>query len=107
MPAAVVETKMRRIPIRGGLSGPCLKPIALRAVSECFKAVSVPIIGVGGIMDAEDAISFFMAGARAIQVGSATFADPYAIPKIVEGINAYLDRNGYEDLKQIMGIAHE
>jgi len=104
MPALVVDLKRKRIPIKGGLSGPTLKPIALRAVHECAQVVSIPIIGVGGIMNADDAISFFMAGASAVQVGSATFGDPYAIPRTITGVRAYLENNGYRRVEQIMGI---
>jgi len=81
MPAAVVDTRSRCVPIRGGLSGPVLKPVALRAVYDCARAVSIPIIGAGGIMDVTDALAFFMAGARVVQVGTATFVDPYASRK--------------------------
>ncbi len=107
MPAAIVDTKKKRVPIKGGFSGPALKPIALRAVYECSKAVPVPVIGVGGIMDADDAVSFLMAGASAVQVGSATFVDPYAIPKIIEGIGRYADKNCSRNLQEIIGITHE
>ncbi len=84
-----------------------MKPIALRAVHECSKAVPVPVIGAGGIMDAADAVSFFMAGARAIQIGTATFVDPYAIPKIIKGVADYLDVNGHKKIDDIVGIAYE
>ena len=104
MPACVVDMKRKRISIKGGLSGPALKPMALRAVHECSKAVPIPIIGVGGIMNADDAISFLMAGASAVQIGSATFVDPYTIPRTVEGIDRYLDNNGYRSVQQIIGI---
>lgn len=107
MPAAGLDARKRNIPLKGGLSGPVLKPIALRAVYECSKAVPVPVIGAGGIMDATDAVSFFMAGAKAIQVGTATFVDPYAIPKIIKGIADFLDMNGYEKIDDIIGITHE
>lgn len=107
MPAAGFDARKRNIPLKGGLSGPVLKPIALRAVYECSKAVPVPVIGAGGIMDATDAVSFFMAGARAIQVGTATFVDPYAIPKIIKGIADFLDVNGYKKIDDIIGITHE
>ncbi len=107
MPAAGFDAKKRNIPLKGGLSGPVLKPIALRAVHECSKVVPVPVVGVGGIMDAMDAVSFFMAGARAIQIGTATFIDPYAIPKIIKGVSNYLDANGYKKIDDIIGIAHE
>ena len=107
MPAAIVEVKRKRVPIKGGLSGPVLKPIALRAVHECSKAVPIPVIGVGGITNTDDAISFFMAGARAVQIGSATFVDPYTIPKIIKGIDRYLDKNGCKKIQEITGITHE
>jgi len=107
MPAAVVDIKSRCIPLKGGLSGPILKPIALRAVHECSKAVSVPIVGVGGIMNTEDALSFFMAGASAIQIGTATFLDPYVIPKIIRGISRYIDEHKLSRIDDVVGIARE
>jgi len=104
MPAAVVDFKSRCIPLKGGLSGPVLKPVALRAVYECAKAVSIPIIGAGGIMNHEDALIFLMAGAKAVQIGTATFVDPYAIPKIIKGIGEYLDANTLTGIGEITGI---
>ncbi len=106
LPAAVVEVKKRSVPIRGGLSGPVIKPVALRAVYDCSKAVPLPIIGVGGIMDAYDAVSFFMAGAQAVQIGTATFIDPFAIPKIIRGIGGYLESQGCKGIEGIIGITH-
>ena len=106
MPAAVVDVEKRMVPIMGGLSGPVIKPVALRAVYECSKAVAIPIIGAGGIMDAKDAVAFLMAGARAIQVGTATFIDPYAIPKIIRGIREYLDSHDCRAIESIIGITH-
>ena len=106
MPAAIVDVKTRKIPLKGGLSGPILKPVAVRAVHECSRAVPIPIIGVGGVMDTQDALAFFMAGARAIQIGTATFIDPFTVPKIVAGINSWLDENGYDDISAIVGITH-
>jgi dihydroorotate dehydrogenase (NAD+) catalytic subunit len=106
MPAAVVDVGKRMVPIMGGLSGPVIKPVALRAVYECSKVVAIPIIGAGGIMDANDAIAFFMAGAQAVQVGTATFIDPYAIPKIIRGIGEYLDKEGWRGIEDIIGITH-
>lgn len=103
MPAAVVDVQRKRITLKGGLSGPVLKPVALRAVHECSKVLHVPIIGVGGIMNAEDVVEFLMAGASAIQVGSATFVDPYTIPKIIFGLKEYSDRNKCAHLKSISG----
>lgn len=107
MPAAVVEVKRKRVSIKGGLSGPVLKPIALRAVHECSKAIPIPIIGVGGIMNTDDAVSFLMAGAWAVQIGSATFVDPHTIPKVVRGIDEYLDKNDCRKIQEITGITHE
>lgn len=106
MPAAIVDIQRKNVPLKGGFSGPALKPIALRAVYECSRAIPIPVIGVGGIMNADDAISFFMAGARAIQIGSATFVDPYTIPKVIAEINRYLDRCGQKTLREITGTTH-
>jgi dihydroorotate dehydrogenase (NAD+) catalytic subunit len=106
IPAVVIDTEKKNIPIKGGLSGPLLKPIALKAVHEISKTIPVPVIGTGGIMNHMDAIAFLMAGARAIQVGTATFVDPYTIPKIIEGISEYLDVHGYPKIEDIIGIAH-
>lgn len=89
--------------ITGGLSGPAVKPVALRMVWQVSKAVNVPVIGLGGIMNAEDAIEFLLAGATAIQVGTANFIDPAISVKIVDGINDYLDENGFESVKDIVG----
>jgi dihydroorotate dehydrogenase (NAD+) catalytic subunit len=89
--------------ITGGLSGPAIKPIALRMVWQVAKAVKIPIVGLGGIMNATDAIEFLLAGASAIQVGTANFIDPCISVKIVDGINDYLDQNGFQSVKQIIG----
>jgi len=106
IPAAVVDVKDRRVSLKGGLSGPLLKPIALRAVHECSQAVPIPIIGVGGITNAEDALAFLMAGARAVQVGCATFVDPFAMPKIIAGLDSWLDASGLAGISAIVGAAH-
>lgn len=106
VPSAAVDIQQRMIPIKGGLSGPTLRPIALRAVEEISRALPVPVFGVGGIMDYEDALSFFMAGASAVQVGTATFIDPYTIPRIIESLNTYLERKGIKNIKEIVGTAH-
>ena len=87
----------------GGLSGPAVKPIALRMVWQVAKAVKVPVIGLGGIMNATDAIEFMLAGATAIQVGTANFIDPAISVKIVEGIDNYLNKNGFSSAKDIIG----
>jgi dihydroorotate dehydrogenase (NAD+) catalytic subunit len=89
--------------ITGGLSGPAIKPVALRMVWQVAKAVKIPIVGLGGIMNATDAIEFLLAGASAIQVGTANFIDPCVSVKIVEGINDYLDQNGFQSVKEIIG----
>lgn len=89
--------------ITGGLSGPAVKPIALRMVWQVSKAIKVPVIGLGGIMNATDAIEFMLAGASAIQVGTANFVDPTVSVKIVDGINDYLDRHGFESVTEIIG----
>ena len=89
--------------ITGGLSGPAVKPIAPRMVWQVAKAVKVPVIGLGGIMNATDAIEFMLAGATAIQVGTANFIDPAISVKIVEGIDNYLNKNGFSSAKDIIG----
>lgn len=107
LPAAAVDVKKRNVPLKGGLSGPILRPVALRAVHECSKAVPIPVIGVGGIMDAQDALAFFMAGASAVQVGTATFVDPFAIPKIIAGMETWLAAAGIDSIRDITGVTHE
>lgn len=89
--------------VTGGLSGPAIKPVALRMVWQVAKAVSVPVVGLGGIMNADDAIAFLLAGATAIEIGTANFIDPAVTVKVAEGINAYLDRHGYASVKEIIG----
>ncbi|MCL6520282.1 MAG: dihydroorotate dehydrogenase [Armatimonadetes bacterium] len=99
------ETRTFRLAnITGGLSGPAIKPIALRMVWEVAKAVDVPVIGVGGIMTAEDAVEFMLAGASAIQVGTANFVYPNAMIEIIEGLEAYLSRHGFGHISEIVGI---
>lgn len=89
--------------VTGGLSGPAVKPIALRMVWQVFQAVKIPIIGLGGISDWKDAVEFMLAGATAIQIGTANFIDPTISVKVVDGINAYLDRHGYKNVTDIIG----
>ena len=89
--------------VTGGLSGPAIKPIALRMVWQVFNAVKVPVIGLGGIMNATDAIEFFLAGASAIQVGTANFIDPLATQHIISGIDNYLERHKFKSIKDIIG----
>ncbi len=87
--------------ITGGLSGACVKPIALRMVWQVSKAVNIPIIGLGGIMNATDAIEFLLAGASAVQIGTANFINPAITVKVVEGIEEYMQRHGLSDVKEI------
>ena len=89
--------------VTGGLSGPCIKPIAVRMVWEVFNAVKIPIIGMGGISNWQDAIEFILAGSRAIQVGTYNFIDPTVSVKIVDGINEYLDRHNIESVNDLVG----
>lgn len=90
--------------VTGGLSGACVKPIALRMVWQVAKAVHIPIVGLGGIMNATDAIEFMLAGASAVQIGTANFIDPAVTVKIIEGIDAYLETNGFKSVKEIIGL---
>ncbi len=90
--------------ITGGLSGPCVKPIALRMVWQVSKAVKIPIVGLGGIMNATDAIEFMLVGASAIQIGTANFIDPMVSVKVIEGIQSYLKKHNYSSIKDIIGV---
>ena len=89
--------------ITGGMSGAAVKPIALRMVWQVSKAVNIPVIGLGGIMNWKDAVEFLLAGASAIQIGTANFIDPAITVKVAEGINDYLDRHGFTSVKDIIG----
>jgi dihydroorotate dehydrogenase (NAD+) catalytic subunit len=91
----------------GGLSGPAVKPVALRMVYQVAHAVKIPVIGLGGIMTATDAIEFLLAGATAIEVGTANFIDPSVTMKVVEGIEAYLERHGFQSVSDIIGAIEE
>lgn len=93
--------------VTGGLSGPAIKPVALRMVWQVARAVKIPVIGIGGIMNAEDAIEFLLAGASAIQVGTASFIDPQASVKILEGIENYLVNKDFNDIKDIIGFINK
>lgn len=90
--------------ITGGLSGPAVRPVAVRMVWQVAKAVKIPVVGLGGIMTARDALEFIMAGASAIEVGTANFVDPAVTGKIVDGIEEYLIRNGFDSIDAIRGI---
>jgi dihydroorotate dehydrogenase (NAD+) catalytic subunit len=99
-----IETHKPRIAnVTGGLSGPAIKPVAVRMVYEAANAVDVPVIGMGGIMNAADAIEFLIAGASAVAVGTAIFADPFAPIKVIEGINKYLDDHHVAKVSDIVG----
>ncbi len=99
-----IETRKPKIAnVKGGLSGPAIKPVAVRMVYDASKAVKIPIIGMGGIVTAADAIEFFLAGADAVAVGTAIFADPMAPIKVIDGINEYLDKHNCKSLKDIVG----
>lgn len=98
------ETRRFRLGnITGGLSGPAIKPVALRMVWQIAMAVEVPVIGMGGIMTADDAIEFLLAGASAIQVGTANFVNPSATMEIIDALEAYLDRHGFGHVSEIVG----
>ncbi|MEG0796388.1 MAG: dihydroorotate dehydrogenase [Odoribacter sp.] len=102
-----VDAKRRKAvlsTVTGGLSGACVKPVALRMVWQVSKVVKIPVVGLGGIMSATDAIEFLLAGASAIQIGTANFIDPTVTVKVIDGINAYLDENGFKSVKDIIGI---
>lgn len=90
--------------VTGGLSGPAVRPIAVRMVWQTARRVKIPVVGLGGIMDASDALQFIMAGAAAVQVGTANFIDPAVTVKIADGIEDYLRRHGFSDIKEIRGI---
>lgn len=89
--------------VTGGMSGAAVKPIALRMVWQVAKAVKIPVVGLGGIMNWKDAVEFLLAGATAIQIGTANFIDPAITVKVVDGINDYLERHGYSSVREIIG----
>ncbi len=91
----------------GGLSGPAIKPVAVRMVYQVAKAVSIPVIGIGGISTWEDAVEFFLAGASAVQVGTANFFNPKAVEEIVEGLEKYLKEMGYSHISELIGDLRE
>jgi dihydroorotate dehydrogenase (NAD+) catalytic subunit len=99
-----IETKRPRIAnVKGGMSGPAIKPVAIRMVYEAANAVDIPIIGMGGIQTAEDAIEFILAGASAVAVGTAIFADPMTPIKVINGIEKYLKKHGHASVREITG----
>ena len=100
-----IERRCSRLSIgTGGLSGPCVKPVALRMVHQVAKAVRIPVIGLGGIMNAHDAIEFLMCGATAVQIGTANFIDPTITLKVIDGINEWCGSHGIRDLYDIIGV---
>jgi dihydroorotate dehydrogenase (NAD+) catalytic subunit len=108
MSVDVVKMKPSLSTVTGGLSGPAVKPVALRMVWQVANAVNIPVIGMGGIMSASDALEFLLAGASAVQIGTASFIDPQASVKILEGIENYLIKKGFSDIKDIVGyINHQ
>ena len=99
-----IETRRPRLSnVVGGLSGPAIRPIAVRMVYQCRQAVSIPIMGMGGIMTADDVIEFLIAGADVVQVGTANFVDPFIWPKLLTGLTAYLDRHDVSRVSDLVG----
>ena len=104
--AMVIDIETRRPKLSnivGGLSGPAIRPIAVRMVYECRQMVKIPVIGMGGIADARDALEFMIAGAAAVQVGTANFVDPFIWPKLVNGITEYLERHRIDRIADLVG----
>ncbi len=99
-----IERRKSRLSIgTGGLSGPCVKPVALRMVWQVARAVNIPVVGLGGIMNAADAIEFLMAGATAVEIGTANFIDPTITIRVIDGMNEWLDNHGVKDVHEIIG----
>ena len=101
-----IDAKTRRpqlANLTGGLSGPAIKPVALRMVWQVYNAVKIPIVGMGGIMTGEDAVEFFIAGASAVAVGTANFVNPRASIDVTDGIREYLEEHGFDSVKELVG----
>lgn len=99
-----IERRKSRLSIgTGGLSGPCVKPVALRMVWQVARAVNIPVVGLGGIMNAADAIEFLMAGATAVEIGTANFIAPTTTIRVIDGMNEWLDSHGVKDVHEIIG----
>ena len=99
-----IERRQSRLSIgTGGLRGACVKPVALRMVHQVARAVNIPVVGLGGIMNATDAIEFLMAGATAIEIGTANFIDPTTTIRVIDGMNEWLDNHGVKDVHEIIG----
>jgi dihydroorotate dehydrogenase (NAD+) catalytic subunit len=108
IPGMIIDTRRRRpflANVTGGLSGPAIRPIAVRMVWQVARTVDVPVIGVGGITCADDALQFIMAGATAVQIGTSTFVNPRTTLDVIEGIEAFLDQEGIEDVNELIGAA--
>jgi dihydroorotate dehydrogenase (NAD+) catalytic subunit len=102
--AVDVERRVPRLAFgTGGLSGPAIRPVAVRMAWQAARAVRIPVVGIGGIMSAEDALEFLIAGCRAVQVGTANFVDPGVYARLVDGLAAYLRRHGHEDVGEVIG----
>ena len=103
-----IERRKSRLSIgTGGLSGACVKPVALRMVWQVARAVGIPVVGLGGIMNATDAIEFIMAGATAVEIGTANFIDPTTTIRVIDGINEWLDKHGVKDVNEIIGCLNQ
>ncbi len=99
-----VETRRPKISnMLGGLSGPAIRPIAVRMVWECFNAVKIPVIGMGGIVDAADALEFMLAGSTAVQIGTTNFADPFVWSKVLDGMKDYMRRHAVARVTDLVG----
>lgn len=99
-----IERRKSRLSIgTGGLSGPCVKPVALRMVWQVARAVNIPVVGLGGIMNAADAIEFLMVGATAVEIGTANFIDPTTTIRVIDGMDEWLDSHGVKDVHEIIG----
>jgi dihydroorotate dehydrogenase (NAD+) catalytic subunit len=104
--AMAIDVERRRpvlTNVTGGLSGPAIRPIAVRMVYECARRVRIPVVGIGGIASARDVLEFLIAGATAVQVGTATFVDPFIWPKLLSGLENYLTRHGIERVRDLIG----
>jgi len=99
-----IETRKPKLTnVTGGLTGPCIKPIAIKLVWEAAKAVKIPIIGMGGIQNAADAIEFLMADATAVAVGTANFYEPQTALQVIAGLRDFMERKGIQDVREIVG----
>jgi dihydroorotate dehydrogenase (NAD+) catalytic subunit len=108
IPGMVIDLRTRKPYLAnrtGGLSGPAIRPIAVRMVYEVAQRVDVPIVGIGGITSADDALQFLMAGATAVQVGTSTFVNPATAVQVAAGIQEYMVRNGFQTISELVGVA--